>query len=193
MPTKPLKSTRTEQNILTAFIGECQARTRYEYFAKKAKKEGFVQIHYIFLETARQEQAHASRLFKLMQGGDVEVQASFPFGVNGTTEENLRAAAKGEMYEDQEMYPAFAKVAREEGFDSIAVIFETIGIAERMHGQRFLALADAIANGTTFSREESQTWHCIKCGYLHEGKEAPDVCPACAHSKSYFEIFKENW
>ncbi len=188
-----LKGTRTEKNILTAFCGESQARNRYTYFASQAKKEGFVQISAIFQETADQEREHAKRLFKLLEGGEVEVQAAFPAGVIGTTRENLLAAAAGENHEHTEMYPEFAKVAREEGFDAIADIFLAIAVAEKQHEKRYRDLAANIEAGRVFKRDEPTVWRCRNCGYLHEGTEAPDECPACAHAKAHFELLGENW
>jgi len=188
-----LKGTQTERNILTAFAGESQARNRYSYFASKAKKDGYVQMADIFEETANQEKEHAKRLFKLLEGGEVDIQAAFPAGVIGSTLENLKAAAAGEHYENTEMYPGFAKVAREEGFDGIAQVFEAIAVAERQHEKRYLDLAANIENNRVFKREETVIWRCRNCGYLHEGTEAPDACPACAHPKAFFELLGENW
>ncbi len=188
-----LKGTQTEKNILTAFAGESQARNRYTYFASKAKKEGYVQMSAIFQETADQEKEHAKRLFKLLEGGEAEVTASFPAGVIGTTLENLQEAAAGENYEHTTMYPGFAKVAREEGFAAIADIFMAIANAEKQHEKRYLALESNIKNGRVFKRDEQTTWRCRNCGYLHEGEEAPEECPACAHSKAHFELLGENW
>ncbi len=188
-----LKGTRTEKNILTAFCGESQARNRYTYFASQAKKEGFVQISAIFQETADQEKEHAKRLFKLLEGGEVEVQAAFPAGVIGTTRENLLAAAGGENYEHTVMYPEFAEVAREEGFGEIADIFLAIAVAEKQHEKRYRDLAANIEAGRVFKRDEPTVWRCRNCGYLHEGTEAPDECPACAHAKAHFELLGENW
>lgn len=188
-----LKGSRTEKNILTAFAGESQARNRYTYFASKAKKEGLVQISDIFAETADQEKEHAKRLFKLLEGGELDIQAAFPAGVIGTTAENLKAGAGGEHYEWTEMYPGFAEVAREEGFDNIAKIFEAIAVAEKQHEKRYLELAANIENGTVFKKPEKVVWRCRNCGYLHEGVEAPAVCPACAHPQAHFELLGENW
>ncbi len=190
---KSLKGTKTEKNLLTAFAGESQARNRYTYFASQAKKEGYVQMAYIFEETANQEKEHAKRLFKFLEGGEVEIQASFPAGVIGTTLENLKAAAEGEHYEYTEMYPEFARVAREEGFDGIAQVFEAIAVAEKQHEKRYKDLAANIENNRVFKREETVVWRCRNCGYLHEGTEAPEVCPACAHPQAYFELLGENW
>jgi len=188
-----LKGTKTERNLLTAFAGESQARNRYTYFASKAKKEGFEQIAAIFGETASQEKEHAERLFKLLQGGEVEVQAAFPAGVIGTTAENLKAAAGGENYEWTDMYPSFAKVAREEGFEEIAEIFEAIAVAEKQHEKRYLGLLANVEAGTVFKKDKPVVWRCLNCGYLHEGKEAPELCPACAHPRAYYELLCENW
>ncbi len=188
-----LKGTKTEKNILTAFAGESQARNRYSYFASKAKKEGFVQIAAIFEETANHEKEHAKRLFKLLVGGEVEVQAAFPAGIIGSTAENLKASAGGENHEWTEMYPSFANVAREEGFENIAEIFEAIAVAEKQHEKRYLDLIKNIEDGTVFKKDKKVVWRCRNCGYLHEGTEALDVCPACAHSKAHFELLGENW
>ena len=188
-----LKGTKTEKNILTAFAGESQARNRYSYFASQAKKEGFVQISKIFEETANQEKEHAKRLFKLLEGGEVEITGSFTAGKIGSTLENLKAAAEGENYEHTTMYPEFAKVAREEGFDDIALIFEAIAVAEEQHEKRYKKLAENIEKGIVFKREKEVVWRCQNCGYLHKGTEAPDMCPACAHPKAYFELLGENY
>lgn len=188
-----MKGTKTERNLLTAFAGESQARNRYTYFASKAKKEGLEQIAAIFGETANQEKEHAERLFKLLQGGEVEVQAAFPAGVIGTTAENLKAAAGGENYEWTDMYPSFAKVAREEGFEEIAEIFEAIAVAEKQHEKRYLGLLANVEAGTVFRKDKPVVWRCLNCGYLHEGKEAPELCPACAHPRAYYELLCENW
>lgn len=188
-----LKGTQTEKNILTAFCGESQARNRYTYFASQAKKEGFVQISAIFEETANQEKEHAKRLFKLLEGGEVEISGTFPAGVIGTTTENLMEAAGGENYEHTVMYPGFAKVAREEGFPVIAAIFEAIAVAEKQHEKRYLDLKANIEAGRVFTREEKVTWRCRNCGYLHTGEKAVDKCPACDHPQAHFELLGENW
>jgi rubrerythrin len=188
-----LKKTQTEKNILTAFSGESQARNRYTYFASQAKKEGFVQISDIFTETAEQEKEHAKRLFKLLEGGEVQIQAAFPAGVIGTTAENLKEAAGGENYEWKEMYPSFAKVARKEGFDDIAKIFESIAVAEKQHEKRYRALLSNIKKNTVFKKDKAVVWRCRNCGYLHKGKEAPEECPACAHAQAHFELLGENY
>jgi rubrerythrin len=188
-----LKGSQTEKNILTAFAGESQARNRYTYFASQAKKDGYVQMSTIFEETANQEKEHAKRLFKLLQGGELEISASFPAGVIGTTLENLKEAAGGENYEWTEMYPGFAKTARAEGFEAIANIFDSIAVAEKQHEKRYLDLAGNIEAGRVFKREEKVVWRCRNCGYLHEGTEAPEVCPACAHEQAHFELLGENY
>jgi rubrerythrin len=188
-----LKGTKTERNILTAFAGESQARNRYTYFAGQAKKEGFVQISAIFEETANQEKEHAKRLFKLLEGGEVEICAAFPAGVIGTTAENLEASAGGEHYEWEEMYPSFAGTAHEEGLDAIAKIFESIAIAEKQHEKRYLALLANVKGGIVFKKEKPVVWRCRNCGYLHEGTEAPEECPACAHPQAHFELLAENY
>ena len=188
-----LKGSKTEKNILTAFAGESQARNRYTYFSSVAKKEGYRQIAEAFEETANQEKEHAKRLFKLLEGGDVKVEAEFPAGKIGTTLENLKASAFGENHEHSDMYPSFAKVAREEGLEKIAKIFESIAIAEQYHERRFNAFIKNIENDKVFKKAESTTWRCINCGYNHTGKEAPDVCPACNHKKAHFELLATNW
>ncbi|MBN2184702.1 MAG: rubrerythrin family protein [Candidatus Krumholzibacteriota bacterium] len=188
-----IKGTETEKNILKAFAGESQARNRYTYFASQAKKEGYVQISSIFEETADQEKEHAKRLFKLLEGGEIEITAGFPAGVIGKTEENLAEAAGGENHEWTTMYPGFAKVAAAEGFDHIAKIFEAIAVAEKQHEKRYKDLMDNINSGRVFKREGAVVWRCRNCGYLEEGTEAPEICPACAHPRAHFEILGENW
>ena len=188
-----LKGSKTERNILTAFAGESQARNRYTYFASQAKKDGYVQIQFIFEETANQEKEHAKRLFKLLEGGEVEISASFPAGVIGGTIENLKEAAAGENYEHTHMYPGFAKTAKEEGFEDIAKIFLAIAVAEKQHEKRYNALADNIVAGRVFRRNTEVVWRCRNCGYLHTGKEAPEKCPACAHEQAHFELLGENY
>jgi rubrerythrin len=188
-----LKGTQTEKNILAAFAGESQARNRYSFFASQAKKDGYVQIQSIFEETANQEKEHAKRLFKLLEGGEVEVTGSFPAGAIGTTEENLKEAAGGENHEWTEMYPGFAKTAREEGFNDIADIFEAIAIAEKQHEKRYNDLRANIEAGRVFKRDGTVVWRCRNCGYLHEGSEAPEKCPACDHPRAHFELLGENW
>jgi len=188
-----LKGTQTEKNLLTAFAGESQARNRYTYFASQAKKDGYVQIQSIFEETANQEKEHAKRLFKFLQGGEVQVSAVFPAGVIGSTLENLREAAGGENYEWTSMYPEFAKTAREEGFAEIAAVFEAIAVAEKQHEKRYLDLAKNIDDRMVFKRPSPVVWRCRNCGYLHEGNEAPELCPACAHPQAHFELLGENY
>ena len=188
-----LKGSQTEKNILTAFAGESQARNRYTYFASQAKKDGYVQISTIFEETANQEKEHAKRLFKLLEGGETEVSASFPAGVIGTTLENLLEAAGGENYEHTVMYPEFAQTAMDEGFKNIAAIFMAIAVAEKQHEKRYRDLAANIEAGRVFKRDEKVTWRCRNCGYLHEGTEAVDECPACAHKQAHFELLGENY
>lgn len=189
-----IKGTQTEKNLLTAFSGESQARNRYTYFASKAKKDGYVQMAHIFEETADQEKEHAKRLFKFLEGGEVEITGSFPAGVIGSTLENLKSAAEGENYEHTTMYPEFAKTAREEGFDDIALVFEKIAVAEKQHEKRYNDLAANIEAGRVFKRDQKVTWRCRNCGYLHEGfEEAPEMCPACAHPQAHFELLGENY
>ncbi len=188
-----VKGSQTEKNLLGAFAGESQARNRYTYFASQAKKEGFIQISEIFSETANQEKEHAKRLFEFLEGGDLEITAEFPAGIIGTTLENLKAAAAGEHYEQTEMYPGFAKIAREEELDAIAIVFESIAVAEKQHEKRYLDLAFNIESDRVFRRDEKVTWRCRNCGYLHEGEGAPDQCPACAHPQAHFELLGENY
>jgi rubrerythrin len=188
-----IKGTQTEKNLLAAFAGESQARNRYTYFAGQARKDGYVQIADIFEETANQEREHAKRFFSFLEGGMVEIQASYPAGVIGTTLENLKAAAAGENEEHTSLYPGFAKVAREEGFEAVAVLFEKISVAEKQHEKRYLDLAANVEKDQVFKRDEPVVWRCRNCGYLHEGKEAPAQCPACAHPKAHFELLGENY
>ncbi len=190
---KSIKGTQTEINLMKAFAGESQARMRYTYFASAAKKEGLVQISKIFEETAAQEKEHGKRFFKFLEGGEVEITESFPAGTISDTLTNLKAAAAGESYEWSDLYPSFAKVAREEGFPQIAATFEAISISEKQHDKRFKDLAENLEAGRVFKRNGTVTWRCLNCGYLHEAEEAPKVCPACLHPQSYFEILGENW
>ncbi len=190
---KSIKGTQTERNLLTAFAGESQARNRYTFFAGVARKEGLMQIAAIFAETADQEKEHAKRFFKYLEGGEVEIRENFPAGRIGNTLENLRAAAAGEEHEWTQMYPAFAKIAREEGFPEIAATFEAISVAEKQHGKRYTDLANNLEAGRVFRRDGKVVWRCRNCGYLHEAEEAPDVCPACLHPQAYFELLGENW
>ena len=188
-----IKGTKTEKNILTAFAGESQARNRYTYAASKAKKDGFVQISAIFEETANQEKEHAKRLFKMLEGGEVEIEGTFPAGMMASTADNLKAAAAGEHEEWEEMYPAFAKVAREENLPEIAEVFEAIAVAEKQHEKLFRDLLANVENGTVFKKDQPAVWRCRNCGYLHEGAEAPGECPACAHPQAHFELLGENY
>lgn len=188
-----IKGTQTEQNLLKAFAGESQARNRYTYFASKAKKEGYDQISAVFEETAFQEKEHAKRFFNFLEGGEPEITAAFPAGVVGTTLENLKAAAAGENCEYTDLYPGFAKVAREEGFEAVAMVFDAISIAEKQHKKRYLDLAANIDAGKVFKKDSSVVWRCRNCGYLHEGEEAPQMCPACAHPQAYYELLGENY
>ncbi len=188
-----LHGSQTEKNVLTAFAGESQARNRYTFASKKAKSEGYVQISQIFAETADQESQHAKRLFTQLQGGEREITATFPAGIIGSTVENLKAAAGGEHFEWTEMYPGFAQTAEKEGFGSIAKLFEAIAVAEKQHEKRYLDLLKNIEEGTVFKKSAPVTWRCIKCGYVHEGIEAPSVCPACAHPQAWYELLGENW
>ena len=188
-----VKGTRTEKNLLTAFAGECQAATRYSFFAKKAKKEGLEQISALLQRTSEEEHAHASTFFKLLEGGEVEIQAGYPAGGNGTTAQNLRGSAAGEREEWEKVYPEFARVAREEGLPNIARIFEAVASVEKYHESRHLGLLAQIESGTVFKRGKPVRWRCRNCGYIHEAPEAPDSCAACAHPQAYFEVLGEDW
>ncbi|MGC9363306.1 MAG: rubrerythrin [Fidelibacterota bacterium] len=188
-----LKGSQTENNLLTAFAGESQARMRYTYFSSTARKEGYRQIAEIFEETANQEKEHAKRFFKFLKGGDVEITAAFPAGVIGSTLDNLKAAAMGEHHEWSSMYPDYAKIARQEGFNQIADVFEAVAVAEKQHEKRYNELAQNIANGTVFKKDKPVVWRCINCGYIMEAVEAPEICPACAHPRAHFELLAENW
>ena len=188
-----VKGTCTEKNLLTAFAGECQAAMRYSFFAKKAKKEGLEQISALLQRTSEEERAHASSFFKLLEGGEVEIQAAYPAGGNGTTAQNLRGSAAGEREEWEKVYPEFARVAREEVFPNIARIFEAVASVEKYHESRHLGLLAQIESGTVFKRGKTVRWRCRNCGYIHEGVEAPDSCAACAHPQSYFEVLGEDW
>ena len=190
---KDIRGTETEKNLMTAFAGESQARNRYTFYAGAARKEGLRQIAEIFEETANQEREHAKRFFKFLQGGAVEITATFPAEQIGTTFENLEAAAAGENEEWSEMYPEFARVAREEGFNAVANVFESICVAEKQHEKRYRDLAENLRLGRVFKRDGVVTWRCINCGYLHEAEEAPDICPACLHPQAHFELLGENW
>ncbi len=188
-----LKGTQTEKNILTAFAGESQARNRYTYFSKQAKKEGYEQIAAVFEDTANQEKEHAKRLFKFLKGGEVEITGAFPAGVIGSTLENLKESAGGEHYEHTTMYPEFAQTARTEGFEAVAIVMEAIAVAEKQHEKRYLALAANIENSQVFKKTETVAWCCRNCGYVHEGDTAPEACPACAHPQAHFEVLGENY
>lgn len=190
---KTLKGTLTEQNLLKSFAGESQARMRYNYFAKQAKKEGLEQIAAIFEETAANEKEHAKRFFKFLEGGMVEITASYPAGKIGTTLENLKAAADGENEEWTELYPEFARIAEEEGFKEIATAFKLIAKVEEAHETRYLKLYNNLEQGKVFEKDGKITWKCRNCGYLHESEKAPQKCPACLHPQSYFEIKETNY
>ena len=191
--SKSIRGTQTEENLLIAFAGESQARNRYSYFSGAAKKEGLVQISAIFEETANQEKEHAKRFFKFLEGGELQITETFPAGKIGTTLDNLKAAAAGEEHEWQELYPSFAAVARDEGFNEIADVFEAVSVAEKQHGKRYQDLAKNLAEGRVFKRNGRVVWRCRNCGYLHEGEDAPDLCPACIHPRDHFELLGENW
>ncbi len=188
-----LQGTKTEQNLLKAFAGESQARMRYDYFAKQAKKEGLEQISAIFAETALNEKEHAKRFFKFLEGRMVEITATYPAGIIGTTLENLHASANGENEEWTELYPAFADIAEKEGFKEVANAFRMIAKVEKAHEERYRKLAENIDSGIVFKRNDTFIWKCRNCGYIHEGKGAPKVCPACDHPQSYFEIMEMNY
>ncbi|MDR1879727.1 MAG: rubrerythrin family protein [Tannerellaceae bacterium] len=190
---KSLKGTRTEQNLLKSFAGESQARNRYTFFSSVAKKEGYEQIAAVFMETAEQEKEHAKRFFKFLEGGMVEITASFPAGVIGTTMENLAAAAAGENEEWTELYPTFAAIAEEEGFKQIAVAWRMISLVEKEHERRYLKLLENLERSQVFEKEEEIEWQCRNCGFLHKGKKAPNKCPACEHPQAFFEPKKENY
>lgn len=188
-----IKGTQTEKNLLASFAGEGQARNRYTYWASVAKKEGYHQISYIFELTANQEKEHAERFFKFLEGGEVEIQNTFPAGVIGTTLENLQEAAQNEHEEGDELYPRFAEIAQEEGFPEIAALWRSVSIAERAHEKRYLELANNIITGKVFKREENVVWQCRNCGYIMTGKEPPQKCPSCDHAQGYFELMMKNW
>lgn len=188
-----IKGTRTEQNLLKAFAGESQARMRYTYFASVAKREGYEQISALFLETADNEKEHAKVFFKYLEGGMVEITAAYPAGVIGTTAENLLEAAEGEKMEWSELYPDFADVAEKEGFPEIAASFREIAEVENWHERRYRKLLDNVEKRRVFAREEPVRWKCRNCGYVHEGPEAPEICPACKHPQAYYELWCENY
>ncbi len=190
---KSVKGTQTEKNLLASFAGESQARSRYTYAAGVAEKEGFLQIAELFRETAANEQEHAKRFFKHLEGGAVEITAAYPAGVIGTTLDNLKAAAAGEHEEWTKIYPAAAKVAKEEGFSEIAATFENIAKVENAHEQRYLKLLANVEKKEVFKKNQTVKWKCRNCGYIHEGPEAPDSCPACRHPQKFFEIQAENY
>ena len=190
---KSIKGTRTEKNLMISFAGESQARMRYTYFASAAKKEGYEQIAAIFTETADQEKEHAKRMFKWLEGGMVEITASYPAGVIGTTMENLKAAAAGEHEEWSLDYPKFADIADEEGFPAIAAMYRMISVAEKGHEERYLALLKNLEEFKVFEKDGETVWQCRNCGYILVGKEAPQMCPACLHPQAYFEVKKENY
>jgi len=188
-----ISESQTGKNLLTSFAGESQARNRYTYFASKARKEGFDQIAFIFEETANQEKEHAKRFFSQLDGGEIQVQWNFPAGVVGSTAQNLKASAEGEYFEWSTMYPDYAKIARAEGFEAAAQIWEAICIAEKQHEKRYRGLLANLEKGMVFKKDNSVIWRCRNCGYLHTGPEAPLSCPACAHPQAYYEILGENW
>ncbi|MGA9111234.1 MAG: rubrerythrin [Smithella sp.] len=190
---KSIKGTKTEKNLLASFAGESQARNRYTFFASAAKKEGYEQISRIFLETAENEKEHAKVYFKYLEGGDVEITASYPAGVIGDTKSNLEAAAAGENMEWTVLYSEAARIAKEEGFPEVARSFEQISKVEMFHEKRYRKLAANIANSEVFKKKAPVKWHCINCGYVHEGDEAPKECPACKHPQSYYEVLADNY
>ncbi|MFH0797760.1 MAG: rubrerythrin family protein [Candidatus Omnitrophota bacterium] len=189
----PIKGTRTEKNLLAAFAGESQARNRYTYFAGVAKKEGYEQIRNIFLETAENEKEHAKVFFKYLEGGDVQINASYPAGVIGSTKENLEAAAAGEQLEWTKIYPDSAKIAREEGLPEIAQSFDEIAGVETFHEARYRKIIANVTSNEVFAKKTPVKWHCLNCGYVFEGTEAPKECPACKHPRAYYEILAENY
>ncbi|MBD3322696.1 MAG: rubrerythrin family protein [Chitinivibrionales bacterium] len=188
-----IKGTKTEQNLLKSFAGESQARNRYTMYASTASKEGYSQIGNIFLETAENERVHAKEMFRFLEGGLVEITATYPAGKIGTTEQNLSAAAAGENEEHTRLYPSFAATAREEGFDKVALMYTLISKVEQWHEKRYLDLLDNVKNSTVFKKERPVKWICRKCGYIHEGPDAPKTCPLCRHPQCYFEIVNERW
>ncbi|MBN2160102.1 MAG: rubrerythrin family protein [Spirochaetes bacterium] len=190
---KSLKGTKTEKNLLASFAGESQARNRYTFFASQAKKEGYEQIAAIFLETAENEKEHAKRFFKFLEGGMVEINASYPAGVIGTTADNLKAAAEGENEEHTKLYPEAADIADQEGFKEIAIVWRKIAEVEKHHEQRYLMLLKNIKDGAVFKKKAKTKWKCRNCGYVHEGESAPEACPACLHPQSYFEILTDEY
>lgn len=190
---KSIKGTQTEKNLLKAFAGESMASNRYDFFAKQAKKEGLEQIAALFTETSGNEQSHAKQFFRYLEGGMVEITASYPAGIIGTTLENLKAAAEGENEESTSLYPEFARIAEEEGFKEIAITFRLISKVEKVHEERYLKLHNNLEDGKVFEREERVVWKCRVCGYLHEAKKPPLNCPLCHHPQAYFELVEENY
>ena len=188
-----LKGTRTEQNLLRAFAGESQAKNRYEFFAKQARKDGFEQIADIFMQTAREEQSHAKMFFRFLEGGMVEITASYPAGTIGTTAENLKAAAEGENEEWTDLYPTFAEIAKEEGFPKIASIFKVIATVEAAHEKRYLKLLQNVSEDKVFMKDGKVWWQCMVCGYLYESAKAMENCPACNHPKAYMKMWVEDY
>jgi rubrerythrin len=188
-----IKGTQTEKNLLKAFAGESMARNRYDFFAKQAKKEGLEQIAALFTETSGNEQSHAKQFFKYLEGGMVEITASYPAGIIGTTLENLKAAAEGENEEWTSLYPEFARIAEEEGFKEVAVTFRLIAKVEKAHEERYLKLHSNLEEGKVFERDGRVVWKCRVCGYLHEAKKPPLNCPLCHHPQAYFELVEENY
>jgi rubrerythrin len=190
---KSIKGTQTEKNLLKAFAGESQARNRYTFFSSVAKKEGYEQIANIFTDTAANEKEHAEIFFKHLEGGDVEITAAYPGGKIQDTLANLEAAAAGEKLEWSDLYANFEKMARQEGFDNVATSFKEVAEVEEFHEGRYRKLAKNVASGEVFKKKTPVRWHCTNCGYIHEGTEAPDICPACKHSRAYFEVLAENY
>ena len=193
MDKKSVRNSRTERNLLWAFAGESQARNRYTYFASQARKDGFMQIAAIFAETADQEKEHAERFFKMLEGGMVSINASFPAGIIGNTAANLATAADGEYDEWHTLYPGFAEVARQEGFPHIGLLFDNVCIAEKQHEKRYRNLLRNIETDQVFKRNQPVVWRCMNCGYIHTGTSAPVRCPSCDHARGYFELLAENW
>ncbi|MBL4903838.1 MAG: rubrerythrin family protein [Desulfocapsa sp.] len=187
-----MKGSKTEKNILIAFAGESQARNRYSYYAKVAKKDGYVQIAGIFERTAEQERAHAKTFLKFLEGGEVEITAKYPAIAPGSTMENLQNAAAGEEHEYETMYPEFAAIAEEEGFPVVAATMRSIAVAEKQHAKVYRTLIENIETNAVFEKNEEVNWYCSKCGFTHKGSKAPKKCPACAHSQAYFEMLAEN-
>ena len=188
-----LKGSETEKNLLKSFAGESQASNRYLFFAKQAKKEGYEQIAHVFEETASHERAHAKRFFSYLEGGDLEITAAYPAGKVGTTLENLKAAAGGEHEEQSSMYPEFAKIAQEEGFNEIAALYRAVCVAEEYHENRYRGLASKLESGMVFKSEEEVVWRCRNCGYVHKGTTPPKMCPACKHPQAHYEVLREEW